>query len=245
MELWQVLLGIAIFLIVLVLILFPEARSLAKGAVRIFIKDTSTTPDGARMIYEEKINEVQEQYNKAKDALKLAAGRLENENKKLDNLNAKLKTVESECEALVKAGRMESATIKSEERSEILSDINRCNKLISAYTAAKKEAEEVHKACETNLRSLKREAKEIVENMRVKEQLSDVFDSVDDLKTTSGTDKLLNSIRERNEDLNATVAGARVLHENKTSTKVQRANEEAKKVTTDDYLASLQKKYNK
>ena len=81
--------------------------------------------------------------------------------------------------------------------------------------------------------------------MRVKAQLNEVYDSMDDLKNVTATDKLLDSIKEKNEDLNASVAGARVLHENRTSTKVQRANEQAKKIQSDDYLASLMKKHNK
>ena len=79
----------------------------------------------------------------------------------------------------------------------------------------------------------------------VKEQLNDVYDSMDELKNTTATDKLLASIKEKNEDLNASVAGARVVHENKTSTKVQRVNEKAKKIENDEYLESLKKKYNR
>lgn len=138
-----------------------------------------------------------------------------------------------------------SAAIKADERAEIISDIERSKKLIAAYSTAKADAIEVHKACEANLKKLRRDSKEVVENMRVKEQLNDVYDSMDDLKNTTATDKLLASIKEKNEDLDASVAGARVVHENKTSTKVQRVNEKAKKIENDEYLESLKKKYNR
>lgn len=36
-----------------------------------------------------------------------------------------------------------------------------------------------------------------------------------------------------------------LVHENKTSTKVQRVNEKAKKIENDEYLESLKKKYNR
>ena len=74
---------------------------------------------------------------------------------------------------------------------------------------------------------------------------SEVYDSMDELKNATATDKLLDSIKEKNDDLNASVAGARVIHENRTSTKVQRANEQASKLQSNDYLESLKKKYNK
>ena len=205
----------------------------------------ATTPEGAEAIYAEKINEAQDRYNTADNALRTAAGKLDVEQNKLKVLTNRLKDIETKCEALVQAGKMEMAQIKAEERAELIADIERTKKLIEAYTVAKNDAEEVHKACSMNLRKLKREAKEVVENMKVKAQLNEVYDSMDDLKNVTATDKLLDSIKEKNDNLNASVAGARVIHENRTSTKVQRANEEASKLQSDDYLNSLKKKYNK
>lgn len=245
MDLIKLIVIIAIVLFLALLILFPEFRKLCLGWTRVFIKDMATTPEGAEAIYAEKINEAQDKYNKADNALRVAAGKLNVEENKHKVLLTRLKDVEAKCESLVQANKMEMAQIKAEERAEILADIERSKKLIEAYTIAKKDAEEVHKVCGIALRKLKRESKEVVENMRVKAQLNEVYDSMDDLKNTTASDKLLDSIKEKNDSLNASVAGARVIHENRTSTKVQRANEEAKKLQSDDYLSSLKKKYNK
>ena len=245
MSLSTLLFGIVLGLIILILIMFPESRKLLTGFTRLFIKDMATTPDGAKAIYEQKIDEAQKKYNIADDALRKAAGRLKMEENKLENLQDRLKKVEKTCESLVSKGDMASAAIKADERAEIVSDIERTKKLITAYSTAKEDAMEVHKVCEANLKKLRRDSKEVVENMRVKEQLNDVYDSMNDLKNTTATDKLLVSIKEKNEDLNASVAGARVVHDNKTSTKVQRVNEKAKKIENDEYLESLKKKYNK
>lgn len=211
----------------------------------MFVKDMATTPEGAAAIYQEKINEAQERYNKADSALRKAAGRLDAEENKLKTLQTRLSHVEKTCESLVSRGDMESASIKAEERAEVVCDIERSKKLISAYSTAKKDAMEAHKACEIELRKLRRESKEVVENMKVKKQLNDVYDSMDELKNTTATDKLLASIKEKNEVLNVSVAGARVVHESRTSTKVQRVNEKAKKIENDEYLESLKKKYEK
>lgn len=245
MDLKTLLVIIALVFIMVLLIMFPELRKLCMGWTRIFIKDMATTPEGAEAIYAEKINEAQDKYNKADDALRIAAGKLANEENKYKTLQKQLKEAEEKCEALVKAGKMDLAQVKAEEREEILSDIERSKKLIEAYTAAKNDATEVHKACASSLKKLKRESREVVENMKVKAQLNEVYDSMDDLKNVSPTDKLIDSIKEKNADLDASVAGARVIHENRTSTKVQRANEQAKQLQSNDYLNSLKKKYNK
>ena len=57
-------LGIAaIVIFVIVLAMFPEARTLLKGLTRIFIQDRAATPDGARAIYAEKIEQLNQIYN--------------------------------------------------------------------------------------------------------------------------------------------------------------------------------------
>lgn len=245
MGLIQLLIIIAIVIFVLLSVMFPEFRKLCLGWTRIFIKDIATTPEGAEAIYAEKIKEAQDKYNRADNALRVASGRLDNEQNKLKMLQKNLKDVEDKCEALVKAGKMDLAQIKADEREDILSDIERSKKLIEGYAVAKRDTEEAHKSCSTNLRKLKKESKEVVENMKVKEQLNEIYDSMDDLKNVTATDRLLDSIKEKNEDLNASVAGARVIHENRTSTKIQRANEQAKQLQSNDYLESLKKKYNR
>lgn len=245
MELGKLIIIIGIVLLGLVLILFPEARKLFSGFARLFIKDMATTPEGAQAIYGEKINEAQDAYNKADNALRVAAGKLSNAKRDMENLKSRLTKVESECESLVKSGKIELAQLKSEEREDILADIKRYTELIKAYEAAANTAKEAQELCEKNLRKLKRESKEVVENMKVKKQLKEVYDDMDELKAVSATDKLLDSVRDKNKDLDAIVEGSKVVHDSKLSTKLQKAEKEAKKVHSDDYLNSLKKKYNK
>lgn len=234
-----------IVIVVLLFIFFPEFRALFKGFTRMFIKDIATTPEGAEAIYDEKISDAQDAYNKADDAYKTAAGRLSTAQKKLEQLNAKLAKVEAECESFVKGNNMEMAQLKAEEREETVADISRQKELVKAFQEAANTAKEAHRACENRLKKLRKEGKDVVENMKVKQQLKEVYDDMDELKKTTATDKLLDSVREKNSDLNAVVEGSRVAHENRTSTKLQRAEAEAKKMQSSDYLDALKKKYNK
>lgn len=245
MSLVKLIIGIVIILFALLLIFFPEFRAMFKGFVRIFIKDIATTPEGAEAIYGEKIDEAQEAYNKANDAYRIAAGKLSTAKRKMEELVQKRDKIEKDCEALVKDGKIDMAQLKAEEREEVISEISRCNKLIQAYQDATNSAKEAHEMCDKNLRKLKRESKEVVENMKVKQQLKEVYDDMDELKNVTATDKLLDSVRDKNNDLDAIVEGSKVIHENKTSTKLQKAEAEAKKLQSNDYLDSLKKKYNK
>lgn len=245
MSLATLLVIIACVVFVLLLILFPEFRALLKGFTRIFIKDMATTPEGAEAIYGEKIDDAQEAYNKADNAYRVAAGKLSTAKKDMETLKSRLVKVEAECETFVKNGKMDMAQLKSEEREEIISDMERLSQLIKAFEVATAQAKEAQEMCEKRLRKLKRESKEVVENMKVKNQLQKVYDDMDELKNVTATDKLLDSVREKNKDLDAVVEGSRVIHENRLSTKLQKAEAEAKKLQSNDYLDALKKKYNK
>ena len=245
MSLMHLIIGIAVFVFVLLLILFPEFRALLKGFARVFIKDMATTPEGAEAIYGEKIDEAQDAYSKADNAYRIAAGKLSNAKKDMETLRTRLTKVEAECETFVKNGKIDMAQLKSEEREEIISDIERLSQLIKAFEVATAQAKEAQEMCEKRLRKLKRESKEVVENMKVKNQLKEVYDDMDELKNVTATDKLLDSVREKNKDLDAVVEGSKVIHESRLSTRLQKAEAEAKKLQTNDYLESLKKKYNK
>ena len=245
MELGNLIAILLFAVIILIFILFPEARTLFSGITRLFIKDMATTPEGAEAIYGEKIDQAQDAYNKADNAYKVAAGKLSNAQKDMKNLKVKLEKVESECESLVKANKIELAQLKADEREEIMADIKRYSELVKAYEDAANTAKEAQEMCEKNLRKLKRESKEVIENMKVKKQLQEVYDDMDELKNVTATDKLLDSVRDKNKDLDAIVEGSKVVHNNKMSTKLAKAEVEAKKNRSNDYLDSLKKKYNK
>ena len=160
MDLGKLIVILVIAVIILIFILFPEVRTLFSGITRLFIKDMATTPEGAEAIYGEKIDQAQDAYNKADNAYKVAAGKLSNAQKDMKNLKAKLEKVESECESLVKANKIELAQLKADEREEIMADIKRYSELVKAYEDAANTAKEAQEMCEKNLRKLKRESKE-------------------------------------------------------------------------------------
>lgn len=245
MDLNTILIIVAIVLVVAVLVFFPEARALLKGITRVFIKDMATTPEGAEAIYSEKIEEAQEAFNIADDAYKQAAGKLSTAQKKREQLKERLATVEKTCENLVRDGKIAMAQPFADEREELTADIRRYDKLITTYTEATKAAKEAQETCERNLRALRKESKEVVENIKMKIELKGVYDSMDELKNVTATDKLLDSVRDKNKDLDAYVEGSRVAHNNKMSTKLEKAEAEARKSSSNDYLESLKKKYHK
>lgn len=244
MPLSNLLIGLAVIAFIAILIFFPGARTLLKGFIGIFIKDLAATPEGAQAIYDKKIDDVQKKYNAAHNALSRASGRVETTTNELNAIIKRIANVESQCEALVKAGNIEAAKLKVEERDELLLDKERTEELLKAYKINERDAREAFEAFDKELRNMKKEAKRIVDNIKTKMQLKEAYDEMDELKKVTEADKLLDHVRERSKELDEEVTGARTIHESKLSTKLQRAEAAAKKEQSSAYLDGLMKKYN-
>lgn len=244
MSLGTLVILIGVGVLALVLILFPEARALLKGFTKIFIKDMATTPEGARAIYEEKIDKLQEVYNKSDESLRLAAGKYEQSKTELGQLQKRLQKVEQECENLVRTGKMELAAVKAEERQDIIEKIANVDDMVTKYEEATKQAKMIHEQAERELKRTKSEAKETVQRMKDNQNLTELYDNLNDLKNTDGVDKLIEAVKDRDKELSQMAVGAKVVHQNKLDTKLQIAEKESYRQETFDYLKSLQAKYN-
>lgn len=246
MSLLTILVGLGLLVLAYVFIAFPQARALLHGFINIFIEDRATTPEGARAIYQEKIDEQQEIYNYADDSLKKAAGRYKQTAVELENLQNRLERVERECENLAKSGADEELLLaKAQERGSIAQNIVHTQDMLEKYKEATVQAKQIHEQSELELRRLKQEQKDVVQRMRDNKNLKELYDQMDDLKATSGTDKLLEAVKEKDKELSEIAAGAQVVHQNKLSTKLQIAEKKSYEQETFDYVKQLQAKYNK
>lgn len=249
MGLIELLVVIALIFFVLILVLFPNFRkklmSLTGGFLNIFIEDKAKTPEGARAIYAQAIDEAQDKYNAANDTYRRLYGKLTQMKNRAESLSKQLKDCEDACESLVKANKMDAAGIKAEEREELIRQVTMIQKIVTELEPRVQDAATINTECEKRLKKLKQQSKEVVEGLEMGRQMQEIYDDLDDLKKTTATSKLLEHVNDAYEESQNSVAGAKAVHENKISTKVAKANAEADKVKTNDYLESLKSKYSK
>lgn len=228
----------------LVFIMFPEARSLGKGFLRLFVQDVASTPEGARAIYSEKIEELQQTYNEASDSYRMVTGEYEQSKKELQSLQKKLQQVEAQCEALVKMGNDEGAVIKAQERQEIIEDIQHVGDMMDKYEQAMKEAKDISSTCEQQLLQMKKEMKDTIKEMQDNKRISEVYQRMDKLRNSTGTDKMIAAIHEKNEDLAKMASGSKAVYQNSTAAKARAVEHDVRKLESQSYLDSLKAKYN-
>lgn len=216
-----VVIGVAAVVFVLALIVFPGVRGKLKvlvgGFLNIFVEDMAKTPEGAKAVFQQAIEEVQERYNKAGDTLNRFVGEQSSVQKSLNKLHTELKDVEAKCESLVRSGNMEDASIFSTRREEILFEISQKEGYLQELEPMVREAKTVYEAYDKKLRELKKQSRMTVEEMKLRGNMKNLLGDLDELRRDSATDKLLGSVKDGAEDLRKEVDGAIVVHASRTN----------------------------
>lgn len=249
MAFGNVLIIAAVFLLILSFFMFSKQW---KGLLIIFgglfsslIQDTAKTPEGARAIFNEKIDEVEREYAKASDILRKYSGKLKISEENLKNLKLKISDIEKKCEQLVKVGSISDANILAEQREELLIEERNKKEEIEKLRPMVVEVETICSNKQKQLKALKAKSKEIISGLELNKQMSDMYDDFDELKRTSQTDKLLESIEDEYSESKQKAIGAKIIHENRIEIKSRRAMETAQKLTGNSYIEELQRKYKK
>ena len=181
-----VVIGAVAVVFVLALIIFPGVRGKLKvlvgGFLNIFVEDIAKTPEGAKAVFQQAIEEVQERYNKAGDTLNRFVGEQSSVQKNLNKLYGELKDVESKCESLVRSGNMADAAIFSTRREEILFEISQKEGYLRELEPMVKEAQTVYEAYDKKLRELKKQSRMTVEEMKLRGNMKDLLGDLDELR---------------------------------------------------------------
>lgn len=126
------------------LILFPSFRqqlkALAGGFLQVFVQDTAKTPDGARAIYAQKIDEMTEKYTDACNTLRDLTGKLKTIQDNYAVCQKQAKSYDERAKAAMSRGDEESATTYARLLQE---ELDKAENLSAQFQKMKPAAEEV------------------------------------------------------------------------------------------------------
>lgn len=245
----QFIVGCVVVVILLALIIFPDFRRgikvLIGGFLGIFVKNMANTPDGARAVYDQAIAEAEENYKKVSKVLNKFSGELKEKKDQIAMLERNIKRYETECEALVQAGRYDDARVFSDKRNAAIAELEGLKEYRDQLEPMVAEATQAHTMYAKKLQQLKDESTRVVNEMQLNRTMDGLLADLDELRRDSATDKLLGAVRDGASDLRKEVQGGMVVHQNRLSTKVAQAEAAARSAQSDAYLNELMEKYKK
>ncbi len=240
MLLW-VLIGVAVVAFV---VLFTKPGVLIQGVYHTFFKDMMATPEGAEKVFAVKIEQMQKRRVQAVEALQEVSGQLNRMQANYKKISRELEEIEKSCETLAQKGEFNGdLEVLAQQREGILQQKQMYQSQIAELEPMCRETQEVLTTLELQLTALEREKVTVVNNLRLNIQKKEMYDTLDNLRKTT-VDKLLADARDgvqRKEDL---AAGAKIVHDSRLETKVEKAKQSATGMASSSYLDQLKNKYN-
>lgn len=226
-------------ILLLVMLIIPKGRVLLKGFISIFIEDMSKTPEGVRAIYQEKIDQLSKNYNKAHENYKKTIGRKASlEDSIAEDKRNKLKYDEKIC-YFINTGQQDEARLIATKASQLDTTIKNKEKELKELEPIIEDAKFVYNTLATELEKLKLEQEEQVRRFETAKQMEDIYDSMEKVATSSGVDSLLDTAKKVVEDSEAKAQGAKEIHEQNIDTKINKLMEQYDTVSADDYISNL------
>lgn len=246
MPLSNLLVYVGIGTFIVILFMFPSFRrglkTLLGGFLNLFIEDRAKTPEGAAAIYSQAIDEAREKYSQADNTFKKMTGRLDSAKKTLDETRKKIQNAETKARDAMARGDENTARVYAEQRQALLVQEEQYKNMVNQLEPAVAQAKEIFVQRDRELREIQKKKTIVVEQLKVNKEIAQAYDDLDDMKQDSSSKRLIGAIDEEIKSGNERVAGAKIVHESKLSTRIQKADESAGSYSVDDYLNSLRAK---
>ncbi len=230
---------------VICLVLFPSFReqigALTGGFLQLLVQNTAKTPEGADAAYAQKIDKTTDKYTNACNTLRDLTGQLKTIQDKYAACQKKAKEYDERAKAAISHNDEESAVTYARLLQE---ELDEAENLADQFQQIKPAAEEVKTIKEmlgNELAQLKRERKDVVAELKANEQVAGVYSSLDRLRASTGTDKMLNATRDGLQESRERAAGAKVLYQTSREGKQDKADARTADYKVSSYLDSLKK----
>lgn len=227
------------------IVLFPSFRqklmALVSGFLHIFVQDVAKTPDGARAIYAQKIDEMQEKYGQANTTLLTLAGRKKRAEDNYKEHQKKAEEYDAKARTAMQNGDRNSAVIYARNLQDEKDEMNNYKEQAEKLKPLVDDAQLIVNKLERDLDKLKRESKNAVAEMVINNEISDAYSQMEDLKAATGTDKMLSATREGLQDSRERAAGAKVVYDSSRRGRQDKADAKTADYAVEAYLDSISK----
>jgi hypothetical protein len=142
-------------------------------------------------------------------------------------------------------GNESDATLKAQEVMLHRKEIETYSAQIAKLEPSVEEAKNIATTFQKQIKELQVKKEMNVKDLELNIQNKVLYDSLDELRHSKPINNLLKSVEEGVVEKRELAVGAKEVHENKLSTKLERIDAKVQDAETDNYLASLREKYKK
>lgn len=234
-----------LLLVLAVMIVLPKGRILLKGWLGLIFENVSKTPDGVNAIYQQKIDEITDNYTVAYDNYKLLNGRLEQAKVEKSNCKKEMDETDYKIKSLLLQGREDDAMLFAEKGAKLTDKEKQLDNEIEDLEVKVSEAKDLFENIKEKRNELIAEQEEAVRSLKTSKNMENIYNVMDDMNKKTSTDKLLDSARKNIKEAETRSKGAKAVHDNSTESKMAQIDKELGSSRGNDYLNRIKNDMNK
>lgn len=234
---------IAVILVALGLLCTVPSRAkiLIRGCYNGYIKRIAKTPQGLEAIYLEAISAAQDKYTTAKRILANLNGKQRTLEKRIDDTKNTLYALEKTARKCTEKGMDVEAETVAEEWNLKMEALRAYEDQRIDLAKFIQDAEMVYTNSETEVNRLKAEKDYELDKLIHNTQMLEMYNDMDNIRSKKDVGHLLNTIKDESRKTAELATGTRMLHENKSSTKMETIRKEIRKEENLAFLEELKK----
>lgn len=230
-------------LFLLLLIIFPSFREQLKvlvgGFLSVFIQDKAKTPEGAESIYTSVIEKKEKDYKDICDIVNSLAGKLNSLKNDFEKNKNDAEDADRKARLAISRNDEESVRTWAQNRQDALDMCKNLAPYITEIEKQLKEAQRVKEQLGDQIAKLKREKKHTIDQMKLSQNMADYYSEMDDLRSSTAFDKLLEAVRDGAQEKTERAVGAKMNFESSRKGRQIAASSKAADYDIEAYIASI------
>lgn len=235
-----------IFVLLLINGKLSKINILFSGFTEKFLQDITKTPEGAEAVYNKAIEDEEKNVAEISDIYKDIIGTAESLKNDIKELQNRSKNIESTLLSMSRRGDLNindiSVISMAEEKLTCDENIKVNNDALVEINVKTNEIREVLNLAEKNLIRLRSEKTSTINKLKTNNKIEKIYDAANRITSDSTAGKMINQIKEGVNESSARTIGARIVHENSLTAKLDKAHKQAIMSEAGDYLKSIANK---
>ncbi|MCL2398558.1 MAG: hypothetical protein FWC91_02290 [Defluviitaleaceae bacterium] len=229
--------------IVLLLILTPMGRTIARSAKNLFLADAMSNPKAAKAVFLTAIEDAQKKKAQVADLHHKLSGRLIEADRNMKDVNKELENTVSKMERVVASGGSdEDLSLLNDKRLSLLQRQESINNILIELKPRVEEAAEAQRLLDAEVRKLKEQKDLKIAEMETAKAIADTYKQLDGIDV-SATGKLLEKFNDNLATVKRSADGGRAVHENKLETREAHMNKRLAALEGDEFIRQLKAKH--
>ncbi|MFR0822912.1 MAG: PspA/IM30 family protein [Clostridia bacterium] len=238
-EFVLIIAAILVGVVLIVLLVTKKGRIYLRAFVDSFFTEANKNPKIVSEYYDDKIEQLQKNYEKADNAYRKAAGESMANEKQIKELSKELEKINKSIVNARKNGNMDDARMYANEAISLKAELDAKQENVPVFKEAMQSAGDLREKAKMAIENLKGRKKADIAKAEAGKAAQEIYSQFDESRVSSDIDRILEQFGEYADEQEKMGMGAKASWDSSYDAQKLKAEKRARANEADDYIQSL------